>query len=130
MSGNVGALTGAAGIVVIAGLGIIWLGRACGRGALARNQFVGIRTRWTMASDAAWDAGHRAGAHRMVMSGVGTAAIGVVAVAAVFLSVLGVSETGTAVTVVALVLCSTVWMVGWLLAATVTADRAAKAVVG
>ncbi len=39
-----------------------WLARAAASDALRRNGAAGIRTRATMASDAAWFAGHRAAA--------------------------------------------------------------------
>lgn len=48
---------------VMAGLGVLllFLARAGADGRLRRNMFVGIRIPSTMASDAAWRAGHRAG---------------------------------------------------------------------
>jgi uncharacterized membrane protein len=53
---------------------VAWIGKV---GKLPRNYFVGIRIPSTLRSDAAWAAGHRAGAPMMMLSGGLVAAMGV-----------------------------------------------------
>lgn len=56
------ALVLPAASLVSLGLLLGWAARSSRTGTLERNALIGIRTRATMASDAAWDAGHRAAA--------------------------------------------------------------------
>ena len=118
---------GSASLLLVACLFIVWLGRASGRGSLGRNQLVGIRTKWTMSSDERWAAGHRAGARRILIGGVGGAAICALAILSGVLVLLGVAESVTNGVIAALVIGSSAWLVAWMIAATVSANRAAKA---
>lgn len=107
---------------------VLWLGRASARGSLGRNHSVGLRTRWTLASDRAWDAGHRAGAQRVRVAGLGGVIGAVATVASGFLPVAGASENLTNGVITAGILGSSVWLVAWVLAAGMAANRAARAV--
>lgn len=55
--------------MMIAGLALMRIGRRATQGTLGRNAIAGIRTRATMRSDAAWEAGHRAGGGLMIPAG-------------------------------------------------------------
>ncbi|WP_156759237.1 SdpI family protein [Microbacterium karelineae] len=48
-----------AGLLIV-GLVIFFVGRAASNGGIGRNSVIGIRTRWSRASDAAWKATHLA----------------------------------------------------------------------
>ncbi|MCA1185304.1 MULTISPECIES: SdpI family protein [unclassified Saccharopolyspora] len=54
--------------LVFTGWAMHLIQRLSSRGTLRRNHFVGIRTRATQASDAAWAAGHRAAEPRLLQA--------------------------------------------------------------
>ncbi|KAA3636313.1 MAG: hypothetical protein DWP92_09715 [Armatimonadetes bacterium] len=63
--------------MLFAGIALIWggvvivaAGAMARAGQLTRQSFVGIRTRTTMASDAAWEAAHRAGGNWIIAGGM------------------------------------------------------------
>ena len=58
MAGDLSLLVG---VVILTGVSG-FLATACRTGTLPRNGVVGVRTKATMSSDEAWDAGHRAAA--------------------------------------------------------------------
>lgn len=56
--------------VVFTGFGVLLMLLGHEMGKLRRNFFIGIRTPWTMASDAVWERTHRFGAWLFVLSGL------------------------------------------------------------
>jgi hypothetical protein len=88
-------------------------------GRLPRNIVAGIRTPATMRSDEAWYAGHRAAASALTIAGAGPIAVGAYA---------ATRARGRAVSPLAFKI-GTMWLLGWLAAATVQASRAARATV-
>lgn len=110
----------AASLVMVGAL-LAWLAHASDQQHLGRNGAVGIRTRATLRSDAAWAAGHRAAVPLTRLSA--------------WASWLGAGTT------IALLALDQVWawmplvagyvaMFGLLMAATVQANRAARETVG
>lgn len=87
-------------------------------GELVRNNFIGVRTRSTLANDAAWEAGHKAGALSMVMAGLSGLVLLVLAGA---LCLLGLYTSAFVVTSVGHVVA-----VGLVLYATLQANKAAR----
>lgn len=61
----------------IIGAGFLWLAWLMQNERLPRNGLVGMRTKATMASDAAWNASHRASAWSVALTGVILLAAGV-----------------------------------------------------
>lgn len=109
-----GIITGL--VLLLVGLLLCSLAHRAAKGSLKRNPWAGIRIPSTMASEAAWDAGHRAAVLPMLVSGVGPTLAGAL--------LLTRPSGGTALTVIAL---SSFWLVGWLLVATLFASRSARA---
>ncbi|MEU6128020.1 SdpI family protein [Saccharopolyspora sp. NPDC047091] len=101
--------------------------RLSARGTLRRNNFVGIRTRATQASDAAWAAGHRAAEPRMLQAARTGYAAGVLTAAATAAQVLGVVPLPVALAVPTLGL---VLLLVFALHGAVVANRAARAADG
>ncbi|MDE0573377.1 SdpI family protein [Demequina sp. B12] len=66
-------------LVAVAGTVSIVIAHRAATGVLGRNDFVGLRTQATLASDEAWVAGHRAGYSLAVLSGLALALSGVAA---------------------------------------------------
>ena len=56
-------------MLLLGGVVLVYVGLLERRGRLPRNRWVGIRTRTTMASDAAWTAAHRATSWSSTASG-------------------------------------------------------------
>lgn len=54
----------------IIGIGFLWIAWLMTNERLPRNDLVGMRTRATLASDAAWNAAHRASAWSVALTGV------------------------------------------------------------
>ncbi|MBT8211915.1 MAG: SdpI family protein [Acidimicrobiia bacterium] len=109
-----------AAIVLIAGgLVVSWLGQKAAVGNLDRNWVVGIRIPSTLASDEAWDAGHRAAGRILILAG--SAPI----IGGALMLVVGWGRDTLAATI-ALVACGV--LVGLVLISGRVADRAAKAV--
>ena len=99
------------GLVTFGGLLLIVFGWLSLLGRLPRNGFAGIRTPYTMRSDANWHATHRAAAPLLIFGGV---AIFVAGLAFFPFAVAGKLSTGLASAVtIALVIC----LVGDVLAA-------------
>lgn len=57
-------------LFAIIGVGSLWMAWLMGSERLPRNGLVGMRTRATMASDAAWNAAHRASAWSIALTGL------------------------------------------------------------
>lgn len=71
----VGIISGV--MLVLVGTGACWrVTAAAARGHLPRNGGIGLRTRSTTASDAAWTAGHRAALPTGRATGIGSLVIG------------------------------------------------------
>lgn len=99
------AATGAAMAVVV---------RAAAQGRLARNAYVGIRTRATLRSDSGWRDGHAAAGATSDIAGAGLVVAG---------AALPFVRDAAGLLVVSLL--AGAWAVGWSLMAKVRADRAA-----
>ena len=104
----------------VLGVGSFWLTYLCATERLKRNGTVGMRTKATLASDAAWYAAHRASAWSIAVAGLIFLAVGV------WLLVARPEEAGarTAVTGSAIAVLVVVVIGG------VQADRVAKGVLG
>lgn len=107
------------GIAAIIGLLILWWGAACKRGTFPRNRILGVRTPTTLRSNEAWTVAHRAGAPQLLVAGWGiiTAAL----VATVFTLILNPVPAVPLVFTLAFV-----WALGWIIASSGTATRAAR----
>jgi uncharacterized membrane protein len=101
--------------LVLAGTVMVAIGRLADAGRLPRNPIAGIRIPSTMRSDAAWKAGHRAGARALTAAGLGPLAAALVA---------ATGPSPTARTVVKRI--DTGWVLAWLALATAKASRAAR----
>lgn len=119
---------GSAAMLLIVAFVALGIARSSERGTLARNGSVGIRSRATLASDAAWEAGHRAGGARLRICGLGALIGAALGVLAGFLPLLGGSEMVTNSAIATLIIATSVWVVAWALAAGGAANRAARAV--
>jgi hypothetical protein len=64
-------------LFAVLGAGFLWLAWLMQNERLPRNGLVGMRTKATMASDAAWNASHRASAWSVALAGVILLAAGV-----------------------------------------------------
>lgn len=119
---GLGAVIGlAAGTVMLAGV-FDYVRYATTRGKLGRNQGIGIRTKRTMASERAWQAGHRAAAPWLLR---GARSGYVLAPATVLICVvLAVLDTGGALGVIIGFACFAVVM-AFVLVGTRAANRAA-----
>lgn len=72
------AVTGIA--MIFAGLTVIWTARKAAAGRLERNWAMGLRTKRLMASDEAWETGHRAAAPMLVAAGLVSIVAGALAI--------------------------------------------------
>jgi hypothetical protein len=95
---------------------LVVVGRLAATCRLPRNVLVGIRIPSTMRSDEAWRSGHLAAASALTVAGVGPVVTAVIA---------GVRR-GDSQTEKSVLRIGTVWLVGWLILATVQANRAAR----
>lgn len=111
------------GVVVLTGLSWAMVS-ACASGSLPRNGAVGIRTKATKSSDAAWDAGHRAAVPAMRR----TAWFGSAAVVLTVLLLVIARPGENPGWEVAVPVIGFVGVVAGLCGAGVVADRAAKKV--
>ncbi|WP_058598133.1 SdpI family protein [Microbacterium testaceum] len=119
----IGALvTSTVAMVAVAALAF-WTARRGAAGTLPRNDFIGIRTGTTRASDEAWIAAHRAGAADLRRSGIGAAATAVLPWAALALPA-AAREPAIAVVVLAGIAA----LIGFSVRAGVVGQRAARAV--
>ena len=105
--------------LVSVGLLLGWTAHASRTDGLERNALIGIRTRATMASDAAWHAGHRAAARPLDVAAWASAGSGVVG------TVMAIAGWWIAGVVVALGYVALLALLG---VATIRAGRAARAV--
>ena len=87
------------------------------RSAATRNPFAGIRIPSTMRSNEAWQAGHRAAASTLLISGLGPT------IAALIVAMKKL-DPGTQT---ATLRVGNAWLLGWLCTATFRARRAARA---
>ncbi|MCX5204975.1 SdpI family protein [Streptomyces sp. NBC_00237] len=120
----------AAGLVF--GVGLLTLGlliqymkKQVASGNIQRNSAIGIRTKATMASDAAWERGHAASAPMLTATFLTAYAAGAISV--VLGVVMMVSDSANAAVIV-VPLCGLVVVLGLLVAASVAANTAARAV--
>ena len=103
---------------LVGGGGVVaWVGWRSAAGRLGRNWLVGIRVPATLESDAAWEAAHRAAGSHMFVGGV------VPMVAGPFLLSGPTNGVGAVV-----VLAALAWLLTWVVAAGITAQRAARSV--
>ena len=102
------------GVLLIgAGVLVFEVGRRSRAGTLARNWYVGIRTRSTLASDENWDAAHRASGGLLMIGGVGPVVGGAIVL-------LGPSNAvGLSV-----ILAALGWLVGFVIVAGIKGQRA------
>lgn len=63
-------------LFLVVGLATVAVAVMAANGSLPRNRIVGMRTRATLASDAAWQAAHRASAWSLAAAGVISVALG------------------------------------------------------
>ncbi|MDH3470355.1 MAG: SdpI family protein [Acidimicrobiia bacterium] len=66
--------------MIFAGLAVIWTARKAAAGKLERNWAIGLRTKRLMASEEAWETGHRAAAPMLVGAGAMSVVAGVVVI--------------------------------------------------
>jgi hypothetical protein len=102
--------------LTVAGTVMVAIGRLAAAGRLPRNPVAGIRIPSTMRNDAAWKAGHRAGAPALTAAGFGPLA------AAVLVATTHPNLRARAV----LKRIDTGWVLAWLALATAQASRAAR----
>ncbi|MGD0981898.1 MAG: SdpI family protein [Solirubrobacteraceae bacterium] len=102
--------------LAVAGTVMVAIGRLAAAGRLPRNPIAGIRIPSTMRDDAAWKAGHRAGAPALTAAGFGPLA------AAAVVATTSPSLEARA----ALKRIDTGWVLAWLALATAQASRAAR----
>lgn len=119
------AITG--GVLVTAGVLMMWLARRSQRGLLKRNRIAGVCTPLTMSSDAAWYLAQRAAAPRTKVAGWG-GVIGGAGITA--LGIWGLRSDIPLFIYMILVYASVAWLVGWVLAGAASAQRAARNAVG
>jgi hypothetical protein len=85
----IGIYIGAVVLLALSAL-VLWWASACRRGTFRRNHIAGYRTRFTLSSDAAWVAVHKAMAPLLRVAGIG----GVIeAILASWLASFGGSDT-------------------------------------
>jgi hypothetical protein len=120
----------AAGLVF--GVGLLTLGlliqymkKQVASGNIQRNSAIGIRTKATMASDAAWARGHAASEPMLTATFLTAYAAGAISVALGV--VMMVADSGNPAVLI-VPLCGLVVVLGLLVAASVTANSAARAV--
>ncbi|MCO1337401.1 hypothetical protein BJH93_00580 [Kocuria polaris] len=118
---------GSAVVLMLVGCLLLWAGKSAAQGNIGRNRAIGIRTRWTLASDEAWEAGHQAGRRGLKIGSLGLVSGAILAMPCAFLPRLGVSEGATNSIVSSLTFASCIWLLCWVLAAAKAANRAAKA---
>lgn len=94
---------GSIGVVIVGWMGLV--------GSLPRNHIAGIRTSFTLSSDAAWKATHRAGGPYMVFGGV---AAGMVSLA--FLPFAAAGKVSVALTAVVAIVAAAILATTALLA--------------
>jgi uncharacterized membrane protein len=107
------------------GLLVQYLKNQVTSGGIQRNSAVGIRTKATMASDAAWEKGHAASAPMLTATFLTAYAAGAISVV---LGVVMMVTDGRNPAVLIIPVCGLVAVLGLLVAASVTANAAARAV--
>lgn len=80
--------------LIIAGVAIFWSARKAASGNLERNWAMGLRTRKLMASDEAWEQGHRAASPTLMLAAAVSVAAGI--------AVVPQKDDGTAGTIITL----------------------------
>ncbi len=114
-------LTG--GVLIMAGVLLLWLVRRSERGLLKRNPIAGVRTTLTLSSDNAWYPAQRAASPKTRVAAWG-ALIGGSAMVALGPWNLPF-DTNTVIYMI-LALGSVGWLLGWVLAGAGDAQRAAR----
>lgn len=109
------------GLLLGVGLLCVWLARRGERGLLKPNQIAGVRTRLTLSNDVAWYAAQTAAAPNTRIAGwgavVGSAVMGALALW---------GQPGDSMIFVALPLAIAGWLLAWVIAGGVVAQRAAR----
>lgn len=114
-------LTG--GVLVMAGVLLLWLARRSERGLLKRNPIAGVRTTLTLSSDIAWYPAQRAASPKTRVAAWG-ALIGGAAI--VTLGLWNLLFDTNIVIYTILTFGSVGWLLGWVLAGAGDAQRAAR----
>ena len=118
----VGGLIFGVGLLFLAGV-LQTVKSQVSSGTLTRNSAVGIRTKATQSSDAAWEAGHRAAGPWLLASSITGAAAGVTAIV---VAVALLATGGENPAVIAVPSAGLVAMMALLVTAAVKADSSAK----
>ncbi len=115
------ALTG--GGIVLGSVLMLWLARKSERGTLKPNEIAGVRTRLTLSSETAWYSAQRAAVPRTRIAGWG----GVIGGSAVTVLALLEPWFDTMMLIyVVLIFATTGWLLGWVVAGSSAAQRAAR----
>lgn len=93
-------------VMIASGILALWLSRATASGRVRRNQIAGIRTRATLASDAAWLAAHRRAQPLTAAAGWCAIAAGSVALVPVPMPAVVVAVLVGAIAMIVLTLCA------------------------
>ncbi len=113
----IGFALGLGGLLIIAGIALWVVAQRTATGVLGRSQFVGIRTRSTMASDQAWLAAHQAAQRALQVAAVELGLTGAMAAVA----------GGNNDLLILILVVGTALMSGALAKAVIFATRAARA---
>lgn len=116
-----------AAVLLAISVAIFLMGRAAESGRIRLNYTIGIRTRWTLASDEAWLAGHRAGGRDVKIAAWGAGIGSAMGVTSGLLVFTGLSETLTNTVLATFIIGACLWMVAWMISSAAAANRAAKA---
>ncbi|MBC9943116.1 SdpI family protein [Leucobacter sp. cx-328] len=112
-------------LLVASGFLLFWLARRGASGALKRNQFAGIRTSATLASDAAWFAAHKASEKQTRIGGYGGIVGGLGALAAGAMSAARAPQEACIAVFLASTLGTSIWMLAWVLRGAAVGQKAA-----
>lgn len=112
-------------LLVVAGWVLARIARRAAAGTLKRNQFAGIRTSTTLASDAAWRAAHVAAEKDSVRGARGLIVGGVIAVTVGLLGLVGLPFPAAVTAFTTVALGSTGWLLIWTLKGAAAGQKAA-----